>query len=84
MDVEVEEADLGVGDPAQALDVDAQQLEEGDEREAGGEDAGDLVDRLGVVLAQLVLAALRSAEDDKDPLDQVRLEPGLGRRPRSG
>ena len=35
VDVEVEEADLGVGDPADRLGVDADQLQEGDEREAG-------------------------------------------------
>ena len=34
VDVEVEEADLGLGDPAQALHVDADQLQEGDQREA--------------------------------------------------
>ena len=45
VDVEVEEADLGVGDPADRLDVDAHQLQEGDEREAGGEDAGAVAHR---------------------------------------
>ena len=34
VDVEVEEPDLGVGDPRQRLPVDAHELEEGDEREA--------------------------------------------------
>ena len=35
VDVEVEQADLGVGDRGQRLAVDAHELEEGDEREAG-------------------------------------------------
>ena len=35
MDVEVEEADLGVGDPADRLGVDPDQLKEGDQREPG-------------------------------------------------
>ena len=40
VDVEVEEADLGVGDAADRLHVDPHQLQEGDQRQAGGEDPG--------------------------------------------
>ena len=77
VDIEVEEADLGVGDPADRLDVDAHQLQEGDEREAGGEDAGAVPHRADVLGAEEPLAAERGAEDDEDPLDQLRLETGL-------
>ena len=35
VDVEVEEPDLGVGDAADRLGVDPDQLEEGDQRESG-------------------------------------------------
>ena len=52
VDVEVEEADLGVGDPPDRLDVDAHQLQEGDEREAGGEDAGAVPHRADVLGAE--------------------------------
>ena len=77
VDVEVEEADLGVGDPPHRLHVDADQLQEGDEREAGGEDAGAVAQRVDVVGAEQPLAAERGAEDDEDALDQLRLEAGL-------
>ena len=52
VDVEVEEADLGVGDPPHRLDVDADQLQEGDEREAGGEDPGAVAQRADVLGAE--------------------------------
>ena len=55
VDVEVEEADLGVGDPPHRLHVDADQLQEGDEREAGGEDPGAVAQRRGVVGAEVAL-----------------------------
>ena len=48
--VEVEEADLGVGDPRERLAVDAHELEEGDEREAGLQRRGDVAQQLEVVL----------------------------------
>ena len=50
--VEVEEADLGVGDPPHRLGVDADQLQEGDEREAGGEHAGAVAQRRRVLGAE--------------------------------
>ena len=75
--VEVEEPNLGVGDPPQRLDVDADELEEGDEREAGGEDPRAVAQRLHVVGVEQALALQRGAEDDEDALDQLRLEPGL-------
>ena len=79
MDVEVEEAHLGVGDPPHRLHVDADELQEGDQREAGGEHAGAVPQRPHVLGAEQPLAAERGAEDDEDALDQLRLEPGLTR-----
>ena len=52
MHVEVEQADLGVGDLRDRLAVDAQELHQRDEREAGGEDRRDVPQELEVVLAQ--------------------------------
>ena len=49
-DVEVEEADLGVGDAGERLAVDAHELEEGDEREARLQRGGDVAQQLEVVL----------------------------------
>ena len=77
--VEVEEPHLGVGDPAQRLHVDADQLQEGDQREAGGEHPGAVAQRLDVLRAEHPLAAEGRAEDDQDALDQLRLEAGLAR-----
>jgi hypothetical protein len=77
VDVEVKEAHLGVGDPPHRLRVDAHQLQEGDERKAGGEDASAVAQRGGVLLGQLAAAFRRGAEDDEDAFDQLRLEAGL-------
>ena len=54
VDVEVEEADLGVGDLRERLPVHAHELEEGDEREARGEHGGDVAQELQVVLVEPV------------------------------
>ena len=75
VDVEVEEADLGVGDPRQRLAVDAHELEEGDEREARPQRRGDVAQELEVVVADLVARRRREADRRPDPLDQRRLEP---------
>ena len=77
MDVEVEEPHLGVGDPPQRLHIDAHQLQEGDEREAGGQDPRAVPQRLDVIGAEQALAADRGAEDDEDALDQLRLQAGF-------
>ncbi len=77
VDVEVEEADLGVGDPRQRLAVDAHELEEGDEREARPQRRGDVAQELEVVVADLVARRRREADRRPDPLDQRRLEPAL-------
>ena len=50
--VEVEQAHLGVGDLGERLAVDADELQEGDEREAGGEHGGGVAQQLEVVLGQ--------------------------------
>ena len=81
VDVEMEEPHLGVGDAPQRLGVDADELEEGDQREAGGEHPGAVAQRLHVVGVEQALALQRGAEDDEDALDQLRLEAGLARRP---
>ena len=52
--VDVEEADLGVGDLGQRLPVDAAELEEGDERKARAEDRRDVGERLDVLVGQVV------------------------------
>ena len=57
--VEVEEPHLGVGDLRERLAVDAHELQEGDEREAGAEHRGDVAQQLQVVLAELVARASR-------------------------
>jgi hypothetical protein len=76
VDVEVEEADLGVGDPRERLAVDAYQLEEGDEREARLQRRGDVGEELEVVLGDRVV--LGGGEPDGAPQapEQPRLEPG--------
>ena len=75
VDVEVEEADLGVGDPAQTLRVDANQLEEGDEREARLE--GPAQCRIASTSSRsAALAAGRRPEEGHQALDQLCLEPG--------
>ena len=80
VDVEVEELDLGVGDPRQRLPVDAHELEEGDEREAGVQRRGDVAQQLEVVLGDLAEGRHREADGAPDALDQRRLEAGRLRR----
>ena len=76
VDVEVEELDLGVRDPRQRLPVDAHELEEGDEREAGVQRRGDVAQQLEVVLGDLAEGRHREADGAPDALDQRRLEAG--------
>ena len=76
MHVEVEEPDLGVGDPADRLRVDAHQLEQRDERKARLEDLADSLHRLGVLLGEPALERRRRAEQRHEPLDQGLLQPG--------
>jgi hypothetical protein len=73
--VEMEEAHLRLGDPPHRLRVDADQLQEGHERKAGCEHAGAVPHRSRVCLADLTAAVYRRAEDDEDPLHQLRLHP---------
>ena len=76
--VEVEETDLGVGHLGERLAVHPDDLQEGDEREAGGQDGGDVAQQLHVLVGEMLDRV--GAEPDRrvDPLDQRRLEPGLG------
>ena len=59
VDVEVEEPHLGVGDLRERLAVDAHELQEGDEREAGREHGGDVAQQLQVVLGDALERAGR-------------------------
>ena len=77
VDVEVEEPHLGVGDLGQRLAVDAHELQEGDERQAGVEHRGDVAQQLQVVLGDAAPARGGEAQRDLDALDQRRLEAGL-------
>ncbi len=74
VDEEVEQAHLGLGDLADRLRVDADELEQGDEREAGVEDRGDPLHRLDVLLGQRALHRGRSSEEAHDAIDQLLLE----------
>ena len=84
--VEVKEADLGLGDLADRLGVDADELQQRDERKAGLEHLRHLLDRLDVLLAERSLERRRRAEQGHEALDQLLLEPrplgGLGARDR--
>ena len=79
--VEVEQAHLGVGDLGQRLAVDAHELQEGDEREAGGEHGRRRSAAAGG-RPRSEAWSRRRAEADRlpDALDQGGLEPGLARR----
>jgi hypothetical protein len=80
VDVEVEQLDLGVRDPRQRLPVDAHELEEGHEREAGVKRRGDGAQQLQVVLGELGEGGHREADGAPDALDQRRLKAArLGR-----
>ena len=57
----------------------ADELEEGDEREAGAEDAGAVAQRLDVLDGELALVADQGAHQRHQPLDQLGLEADLGR-----
>ena len=76
VDVEVEEADLGVGHLADRLGVDPDELQEGDQREARVEHLGAVPHRPQVLLVQPALPTHRGAEQRHQPLDQLGLEPG--------
>ena len=52
VDVEVEEAHLGVGHLRQRLPVDAHELQQRDQREAGREHRGDVAQQLEVVVGE--------------------------------
>ena len=79
VDEDVEEAHLGLGDPAHRLRVDADQLEQRDQREAGVEDALEDLDRLEVVVGEPIGGGHRHAEQGHHPLDQLIVEADLGR-----
>ena len=59
MHVEVEEAHLGVGDLRERLAVDAHELQQRDQREAGRQDGGDVAQQIQVVLGEALGATRR-------------------------
>ena len=61
VDVEVEQAHLGVGDLRQCLTVDPGELQKGDEGKARVQDRGDVAERLGVLVVELLEARGRQA-----------------------
>jgi hypothetical protein len=75
--VEVEEADLGVGDLRERLPVDARELQQRDQRQAGRQHGGDVAQQLQVVLGQRLERGRAEAHRRVQPLDQRGLEPGL-------
>jgi hypothetical protein len=75
--VDVEEAGLGVGNLRQRLAVDPRQLQEGDQREAGGQHRRDPAQRLHVLLGQRVELVLGEAHAEPDAFDQLGLQAGL-------
>ena len=77
VDVDAEQARLGVRDLAQRLPVDAHHLEEGHQREAGGQHRRHVAQRLEVLLVEAVQHPGRQAQRPPDALDQRRLEAGL-------
>ena len=75
--VQVKEPHLRVGDLGNRLAVDAHELEQRDQREAGGEDRADVPQELQVVLGEVLERAGREARRGVDALDQRRLEADL-------
>ena len=81
--VEVEEADLGLGDPPHRLHVDADQLQEGDQREAGGEHLGAVAQRRGVGGAEVallpfgvpIMTRIRSISSTSSPVSAATSRP---------
>ncbi len=79
VDVEVEQPDLGVGDPGDRLAVHADQLQQRDEREAGFEHAGDVAQQLQLVGAHPVGRRRAEPETAQHPHDERLVETGLRR-----
>jgi hypothetical protein len=77
VDIEVEQAHLGVGDLGQGLPVDAAQLQERDEREARREDRGHVAERFEVLVRHGVERGRRQPDARPEALDQRGLETGL-------
>ena len=79
VDIEVKQAHLGVGDPGHRLPVDAHELQQRDEREAGVEHRVDVAQQLDLVLGDGVGVLGAEPEPVDQPLDQRLVEPGLAR-----
>ena len=69
---------------AHRLPVDAHELQEGDEREAGGQHGRGVAQHLHVVVGEVLARRRAEAHRREDPLDQRGLQAGVGaRRPAS-
>ena len=80
VDVEVEEPHLRLGDLADRLRVDPDELQQRDEREPGLQHVADPLHRDDVLLVERPLERGRGPQQRHHPLDQRLLEPGaLGR-----
>ena len=77
VDVEVEEAHLGLGDLADRLRVHPDQLQQRDQGEAGAKHVGDPLHRDQVLVVERALDRGRRSEQRHHPLDQRFLEAGL-------
>jgi hypothetical protein len=73
--VQVEQLDLGVGDLRERLAVDADQLEERDEREAGLQHGGAVLEQIEILIGEALPFGGREAERAPHALDQRGLEP---------
>ena len=81
--VEVEEAHLGVGHLRERLPVDAHELQQRDEREAGAQHRGHVAQQLEVVVGDpLAPTSGVEAHREEQALDQRGLEAGRRRPPR--
>ena len=78
VDVEMEEAHLGVGHLRQRLSVDAHQLQQRHQREAGREDDGHVAQQLEVVVGQALDRRRVEAHREEHALDQGGFEAGVG------
>jgi hypothetical protein len=76
VDVQVEEPHLRLGDLRERLAVDAAELEEGHQREAGAQHGRHVVKGLDVLLAELLDPLSGQAEARPEALDQRGLEVG--------
>ena len=78
--VEMKEADLGVGHLRERLPVDAHELQQRDEWEAGAQHGRDVAQQLEVLVGDLLERVRVEAHREEQALDERGLETGLGGR----